>query len=198
MTRVIGLTGGIGSGKSTASQYLAELGAVIIDADRIGQEAYRPNTKTWRELIKTFGNRILAADNTIDREKLGAVVFGNHEELARLNAIIHPQITRVVKKQINDYRRQGISVIVLDAPVLLEANAKSLVDEVWVVAADEANVIKRAMARTGLPEAQIRARIRSQMSNEERMKRAQVVIYNDGTVKELREKVKQLWESVKV
>ena len=198
MTRIIGLTGGIGSGKSTVSHYLAELGAVIIDADKVGHEAYRPNTGTWRVLVKTFGNRILAADNTIDRKKLGSVVFGNHEELARLNAIIHPQITRVVKKQINDYRRQGISVIVLDAPVLLEANAKSLVDEVWVVAADEANVIKRAMARTGLPEAQIRARIRSQMSNEERMKRAQVVIYNDGTVKELREKVKQLWESVKV
>ena len=198
MTRVIGLTGGIGSGKSTASQYLAELGAVIIDADRIGQEAYRPNTKTWRELIKTFGNRILAADNTIDRKKLGAIVFGKREELARLNAVIHPQITRVIKKEIENCRRQGISVIVLDAPVLFEADAKSLVNEVWVVVSNEENVIKRAMSRTGLPEEQIRARIRSQMANEERIKRAQVVIHNDGTVEELREKVKTLWERVKV
>ena len=80
MTRVIGLTGGIGSGKSTVSQFLAELGAAVIDADKVGHEAYRPNTETWQELVKTFGNRILAADNTIDREKLGAIVFGNSED----------------------------------------------------------------------------------------------------------------------
>jgi dephospho-CoA kinase len=198
MTRVLGLTGGIGSGKSTVSQYLAKLGAVIIDADKVGHEVYRPNTETWLELVKTFGNRILAEDNTIDRKKLGAIVFCNPEELERLNTIIHPQITNIIKKRIDDYRRKGISVIVLDAPVLFEANAKSLVDEVWVVVADKATVIKRAVARTGLPEEQVRSRIRSQMSNEERIKRAQVVIHNDGTVEELREKVKELWERVKV
>ena len=198
MTRVIGLTGGIGSGKSTVSQFLAELGAAVIDADKVGHEAYRPNTETWQELVKTFGNRILAADNTIDREKLGAIVFGNSEELARLNAIIHPQITKILKKRIADYRRKGVKVIVLDAPVLFEADATSLVEEVWVVVANEANVIKRVVARTGLPEAQIRSRIHSQISNEEHIKRAQVVIHNDGTVEELREKVKELWERVKV
>jgi dephospho-CoA kinase len=197
MTRVLGLTGGIGSGKSTVSQYLAKLGAVIIDADKVGHEVYRPNTETWLELVKTFGNRILAEDNTIDRKKLGAIVFCNPEELERLNTIIHPQITNIIKKRIDDYRRKGISVIVLDAPVLFEANAKSLVDEVWVVIADEATVISRAKARTGLAEEQVRSRIRSQMSNEERIKRAQVVIHNDGTVEELREKVKELWERVK-
>ena len=198
MTRVIGLTGGIGSGKSTVSQYLAELGGVIIDADKIGHEAYQPNTETWRELIKMFGDRILTADNTIDRKKLGDLVFRNPEELARLNSIIHPQITKMVKKRIADYRRKDVKVIILDAPVLFEADAKSLVDEVWVVVSKEANVIKRAMGRTGLPEEQIRARIRSQMSNEERIKRAQVVIHNDGTVAELREKVKELWGRLKV
>ena len=109
MTRVIGLTGGIGSGKSTVSQYLAELGAVIIDADKIGHEVYRPNTDTWRELVKTFGNRILAEDNTIDRKKLGAIVFGNSEELAKFNAIIHPRMFEMAKKQIENYRRKGIN-----------------------------------------------------------------------------------------
>ena len=198
MTRIIGLTGGIGSGKSTVSQYLAKLGAVIIDADKVGHEAYSPNTDAWRKLVKTFGNRILTSDNTIDRKKLGAIVFGNPEELARLNAIIHPQITKIVKKRIDDYRRKGINVIVLDAPVLFEANAKSLVDEVWVVVADEAAVIKRTLARTGLLEEQVRSRIHSQMSNEERIKRAQVVIHNDGTMQELRKKVKELWEQIKV
>ena len=198
MTRVIGLTGGIGSGKSTVTQYLAKLGAVIIDADKVGHEVYRPNTETWLELVKTFGNRILAEDNTIDRKKLGAIVFCNPEELERLNTIIHPQITKIIKKRIDDYRRKGIIVVVLDAPVLFEANAKFLVDEVWVVVADKATVIKRAVARTGLPEEQVHSRIRSQMSNKERIKRAQVVIHNNGTVEELREKVKELWERVKV
>jgi dephospho-CoA kinase len=198
MTRVIGLTGGIGSGKSTVSRFLAELGAAVIDADKIGHEVYRPDTDTWRELVKTFGRGILAADNTIDRKKLGAIVFSNEEELKRLNAIIHPQITEVIKKQIDDYRRKDAKVIVLDAPVLLEAHAKNLVDEVWVVVADEENVIKRAVARTGLREEQIRDRIRAQMSKTERIKNAQVIIYNDGTPEDLRGKIKNLWEQIKV
>ena len=198
MTRVIGLTGGIGSGKSTISRFLADLGAVIIDADKIGHEVYRPDTGTWRKLVKTFGSGILATDNTIDRKKLGAIVFGDETELKRLNAIIHPQITEIIKKRIADYRRQGVSVVVVDAPVLFEANAKNLVEEVWVVVSDEANVIKRAIARTSLPEEQIRSRIRSQLSNEERIKRAQVVIHNDGTAEDLQKKVHKLWNQLKV
>jgi len=196
MTRVIGLTGGIGSGKSTVSQYLADLGAVIIDADKLGHEVYRPNTDTWRELVKTFGNRILAADNTIDRKKLGIIVFSNPEELKQLNAIVHPRMFDKAKQRIEDYRRKGAKVIILDAPILFETNWTPLVDEVWVVVANDANVIKRAMARTGLPEEQIRSRIRSQMSNKERIKRTQVVIPNDGTVADLRKKVAALWEAL--
>jgi dephospho-CoA kinase len=198
MTRVIGLTGGIGSGKSTVSRFLADLGAVIIDADKIGHEAYLPDTGTWQKLVKTFGSGILADDNTVDRKKLGAIVFGDAAELKRLNAIIHPQITEIIKKQIADYRRQGAGLVVVDAPVLFEANAKNLVGEVWVVVSKEANVIKRAIARTGLPEEQIRSRIRSQLSNEERIKRAQVVIHNDGTAEDLQKKVHQLWNQLKV
>ena len=197
MTRVIGLTGGIGSGKSTVSRFLAELGAVIIDADKIGHEIYRPDTDTWRQLVKIFGSGILAADNTIDRKKLGVIVFGNKQELQRLNAIIHPQITEEIKKRIAECQRQGVKVIVLDAPVLLEANAKNLVDEVWVVVADEDKVIKRAAARTGLSEQQIRDRIYSQLPNAERTKDARVVINNDGSNEDLGEKIKELWEQIK-
>jgi dephospho-CoA kinase len=197
MTRVIGLTGGIGSGKSTVSRFLAELGAVIIDADKIGHEIYRPDTDTWRQLVKTFGSGILVPDNTIDRKKLGAIVFGDKQELQRLNAIIHPHITQEIKKRIEECRRRAVKVIVLDAPVLLEANAKNLVDEVWVVAADDGNVIKRAAARTGLTEQQIRDRVRSQLSNTERTKNARVVISNDGTTEDLRGKIQELWEQIK-
>jgi len=195
MTRVIGLTGGIGSGKSTISQFLAESGAIIVDADKIGHESYQPNTDSWRELVKTFGNRILAADNTIDRQKLGTIVFSSPVKLKRFNAIVHPRMFEMAKQQIEDYRRKGTEVVVLDAPILYETNWTSLVDEVWVVVA---NVIKRAVARTGLPEEQIRVRIRSQISNEERIKRAQVVIHNDGSAEDLKKKVKELWEQLKV
>ena len=198
MTRVIGLTGGIGSGKSTVSQFLAELGAIIIDADKVGHEAYQPNTDTWRELVKTFGNQILATDNTIDRKKLGTIVFSNPEELKRLNSIVHPRMFEIIKKRIEDYRRKGTKVVVLDAATLFEANWTPLVEEVWVVVADETNVIKRAMMRTALPEEQVRSRICSQMSNEERIKRANVVIHNDGTMADLRAKVKELWGKLKI
>jgi dephospho-CoA kinase len=196
MTRVIGLTGGIGSGKSTVSQYLADLGAVIIDADKLGHEVYRPNTDTWRELVKTFGNRILAADNTIDRKKLGIIVFSNPAELKRLNAIVHPRMFSKAKQQIEDCCRKEAKIVILDAPILFETNWTPLVDEVWVVVANEANVIKRAVARTGLPEEQIRSRIRSQMSDGEHIKRAQAVIRNDGTAEDLRKKVAELWEAL--
>ncbi|MDD5289102.1 MAG: dephospho-CoA kinase [Dehalococcoidales bacterium] len=195
MTKVIGLTGGIGSGKSTVSQCLAELGAVIIDADNVGHEAYQPNTETWQELVKTFGKQILSADNTIDRKKLGVIVFGSPEELKRLNGIVHPRMFDMMKKRIEDYRQKGTKVVVLDAAILFEANWAPLAEDVWVVVANEENVIRRAVARTGLTEEQIRSRIRSQMSNEERMKRAKVVIHNDGTMEELRIKVKELWKN---
>jgi dephospho-CoA kinase len=197
MTRVIGLTGGIGSGKSTVSRFLAESGAMVLDADKIGHEVYLPDTDTWRELVKIFGEGILAADNTIDRKKLGAIVFGNDAELKKLDAVIHPRITEILRQRIDECRRQGAKVIVLDAPVLFEANAEKLVDEIWVVVADKKNVVKRAAARTGLPEKQIRARIHSQLSNTERIKQAQVVIHNDGTTEQLKEKVQQLWQQIK-
>ena len=164
----------------------------------MGHGVYQPNTDTWRELVKTFGKEILAKDNTIDRKKLGTMVFGNPAELKRLNAIVHPLMFETVKNRIDDCRRKGIKVVILDAPILFEAGWTTLVDEIWVVAADEANVIKRTMARAGLPEEQVRSRIRSQMSNEERIKSANVVIHNNGTVEDLQKKVKELWERLKV
>ena len=197
MTRVIGLTGGMGSGKSTVSQLLAEFGAAIIDADKVGHEAYQPNTKTWQELVATFGQQIVAPDGAIDRKKLGAIVFGSPEQLERLNHIVHPRMFEMMKERIEQYRQQGVKVVVLDAAILFEANWTPLVDTIWVVVASESVVITRAKARTGLPEDQIRSRLRSQMPNEERTKRANVVIHNDGTFEELRTKIMELWAALK-
>ncbi len=195
--KVIGLTGGIGSGKSTVSQYLAELGAVVIDADKVGHEAFKPGTEAWREVVNTFGREVLTPAGEVDRKKLGEIVFDNPESLLRLNQIMHPRMYDMVKARIEEYRRQGVDVVVLEAAVLIEANWTSLVDEVWVTLAPEVKVLERLKKQRGLVEEQTLARIRSQLSTEERVKHADVVISNDDDVAKLKAKVKELWERLK-
>ena len=195
--KVIGLTGGIGSGKSTVSRFLGEMGAVVLDADKVGHQAYQPGTETWKELLAAFGEDIVASDSTIDRRKLGAIVFADPEALARLNRIMHPRMFDMMKARIEEYRGQGTEVVVLEAAILLEANWTPLVDEVWVTVASESTVVQRTRERTGLPEEQIKARIRSQLSNEERSQQAKVVITNDGDLEELRVKVEELWQELR-
>ena len=191
--KVIGLTGGICSGKSTVSQFLAELGATIIDADKIGHEVFKPDTEVWCEVVDAFGKQVVAANGTIDRKKLGTIVFGNPEARAKLNQIMHPRIYDLVKAQLEEYRRQRLSVVILEAPLLLEAGWTSLVDEVWVTTASEDSVLKRLRERTGLSEAESKARIRSQLPMEERTRYADVVIDTDCDVDKLKAKVKELW-----
>jgi len=196
--KVIGLTGGIGSGKSTVSQFLAELGAVIIDADRVGHEAFKPDTELWREVVAAFGRQILTPSGDIDRKKLGKIVFGNAELLSRLNQIMHPRMYDMVKVQLEEYRRRGVEVVVLEAPLLLEAGWTSLVDEVWVTVASESTVLKRLQERVGLSKEESLARIHSQLSSEERIKRADVVINTDCSLDEVKMKVKKLWDRLEI
>jgi dephospho-CoA kinase len=192
--KVIGLTGGIGSGKSTVSRFLAELGAVLIDADKVGHEAFEPHTEVWREVVAAFGRQILTPAGDIDRAKLGELVFGNPESLAHLNRIMHPRIYDMVKARIEECRQQGVDVVVLEAPLLLEASWVPSVDEVWVVIASEATVLKRLQERAGLAEPESLARIRSQISNEERVKHASVVINNDSSLTDLKVRVNEIWQ----
>jgi dephospho-CoA kinase len=192
--KVIGLTGGIGSGKSTVSQLLHELGAVVLDADKVGHEAYKPNTETWLEVVSTFGKQILTSNDEIDRKILGQIVFSDPELLARLNQIVHPRMYEMMKTQIEEFRRQGVKVVVLEAAILLEAGWTPLVDEVWVTVAPEHEVVKRTVERTGLPEEQVIARIHSQLSSEERTEHADVIINNEGSIDELKLKIKELWD----
>lgn len=191
--KVIGLIGGIGSGKSTVSQFLDELGAVIIDADRVGHEAYKPDTEAWCEVSAAFGRQILTPSGDIDRKKLGEIVFGNPKLLSQLNQIMHPRIYKMVESQLEEYRRQGVEVVVLEAPLLLEAGWTSSVDEVWVTVASESTVLGRLKERGGLSEPQALARIRSQMPVVERVKYADVVINNDGDFSDLKARVSELW-----
>lgn len=191
---VIGLTGGILSGKSTISQMLAEKGAVIIDADKIGHEAYKPHTKTWQDLRNAFGESIIKDDMEIDRKKLGEIVFNDPQALARLNKIVHPRMHSMMKEEIERLRGEGVDVVVLEAAVLIEANWTDLVDEVWAAVAPEEVAVKRLQNRGGLSEEQARARIRSQLSPEERAKHADVIIDTDCELSEVRAKVAELWQ----
>jgi len=191
--KVIGLTGGIGSGKSTVSQFLAELGAVIIDADKAGHETFQPDTEAWREVVAAFGQEILSPDGEIDRKKLGEIVFGQPESLLRLNQIMHPRMYEMMKARIEEYRQQGVAVVVLEAALLIEASWTSLVDEVWITVASEARILERLKEQRGLAEEQTLARIRSQLPSEERIKHADVVINNDGDLDAVKAKVNELW-----
>ena len=193
MMKVIGLTGGIGSGKSTVSQFLAELGAIIVDADKVGHEALKPGSEVWQQVVNEFGESIVVSSGAIDRAKLGELVFGNSEARARLNRIMHPPMYNTVKARLEEYRRKGVKVVVLEAPLLVEAGWTSLVNEVWVTVAPEATVLRRLRERSGLSEQESRARIHSQLPTEERMRRADVVIDTDGSLDELKARVNELW-----
>jgi len=194
--KVIGLTGGIGSGKSTVSRFLAELGAVILDADKVGHEAFKPGTELWREVVAAFGRQILTPNGDINREKMGEIVFGNPESLARLNQIMHPRMYEIVKAQLEKFRGRGVKVVVLEAPLLIEAGWTSLVDEVWVTVAAEATVLSRLQEQEGLSREQSLARIHSQLSSEERIRQADVVINTDCDLDELRARVGELWRGL--
>lgn len=196
--KVIGLTGGIGSGKSTVSRFLAELGAVIIDTDKVGHEAYKPDTNIWREVVAAFGRQILTPNGDIDRKKLGEMVFGNPEALSRLNQIMHPRMYDMVKANLEEYRRQGVDVVVLEAPLLIEAGWTSSVDEVWVTVASESTVLRRLEECSGLSKQQALARIRTQLSSEERVKHTNVVINTDCSLDELKAKAEELWRGLQV
>ncbi|HUV56445.1 MAG TPA: dephospho-CoA kinase [Dehalococcoidales bacterium] len=196
--KIIGLTGGIGSGKSTVSHMLAELGATVLDADEIGHAALKPDTEVRHKVVAAFGRQILTAKGNIDRNKLGKIVFDDAESLSRLNRIMHPRMYDMAKAQLEKYREQGVGVVVLEAPLLIEANWTSLVDEVWVTVAPEPIVLKRLQERTGLSTPESLARIHSQMSNEERLKHADLIIDTDCNFDELRARVEKLWRRLQV
>jgi len=193
---VIGLTGGILTGKSTVSEILAQRGAVIIDADKVGHEAYRPQTKVWQGVMDAFGTDILKENAEIDRKKLGEIVFHDPQALARLNEIMHPAMHLMMKEEIERLRGEGVDVVVLEAAVLIEANWTDLVDEVWVTMAPEETAVRRLQDRGGLSEEQARARIRSQISSEERAKHADVIIDTNCDLAEVEAKVEELWHKL--
>jgi len=195
--KIIGLTGGFGSGKSTAAEFMAELGAAVIDADKVGHEVFKPGTEAWREVVGVFGQGIISTDGTIDRRKLAKIVFRDSDARARLNHIMHPRIRERVEALIEDHEKAGVDIVVIEAPLLLEAGWKSKVDEVWVTSIPQATVISRLKEQKGTPESESLARINAQLSDEDRISQADVVIYTDCTLDELKDRVVELWHELR-
>ncbi len=193
---VIGLTGGIASGKSTVSHILARLGAQMLDADKVGHQLYEPGSLAYDEVVATFGQGVVGPEGQIDRGKLGGIVFADPEALKKLNAIMHPKIRVVVAEVAGGWQQDGVEVGVVEAAVLFEANWTDLVGEIWVTLSDEGTVVERLGKAKGLSPDQVRARLRSQMPPEEKARRAHVVIRNNGTPEELEKEVEALWRSV--
>lgn len=194
---IIGLTGGIASGKSTAAEILRELGASIIDGDRLGHRSYEPGTPGFQKVVNAFGHDIVAKDGTIDRRILGGKVFGAPGELDRLNGIVWPEIRTLIQEEIKQIRAQeNDPIIVIEAAVLLEAKWQDLCDEVWVVTTPVETAVERMKARNGLTVEAAMARINSQMSNKERTEAADVKIENSSTEEELNARVERAWRSL--
>ena len=195
---VIGLTGGIGTGKSEVSRLLGELGAEVIEADRVAHEAYEPGARGWREVVEAFGEGVVGADGRIDRKALGGIVFGDEQARERLNGIIHPIVRRLLERRIAELERQGARVAVIEVPLLVEAIRQQsrwtrMLDEIWVVTAPEDQAVARVQARSGLDKAAVRARIGSQATERERIEYADAVIDNGGSLEGLRREVTNLW-----
>lgn len=187
--RVIGLTGGIAAGKSTVTEALRALGATIIDADKVGHEAYQPGTDTQKALVEAFGPEIIAENGEVDRRKLGAIVFADPAQRERLQDIVWPRMRNMMQEKLDALRQQGVETAVVEAAVLVEANWLDLVDEVWVVQVPEAVAKERLMTRNGFSEEEALSRIRAQLTNAERAKHAQVVIENTGTIDDVQRQV---------
>jgi dephospho-CoA kinase len=190
----IGLTGGIGSGKSTVAQILGEFGAPILDADKVAHTTYAPGASAYDAVIAAFGADIVAADRTIDRRKLGAIVFGKPEQLSKLTSIVWPATRESIRLNVADLRARGANLpIVVEAAILIEANWQPLFDEIWLVRAPREQVISRIESQRGLKPDETEARIRAQLPDEERAKHATLTIENNGSLEELRSLLKELW-----
>ncbi|MEM7251715.1 MAG: dephospho-CoA kinase [Pseudomonadota bacterium] len=194
---IIGLTGGIASGKSTAARFLGEQGALVIDADKLGHQAYEPGMPAHRQIVETFGDDVLASDGGIDRKQLSAKVFAAPGALKQLTDIVWPEIRRLAEAQIaEEHQVSPARVVVLEAAVLFEAGWEDAVDEVWVVVVERDTAVARAMARDGADEAAVQARVDAQLSNEERTGRADIVIDNSGDEASFLATLQSEWQSL--
>jgi len=193
---ILGLTGGIASGKSTVAKQMRRLGAEIIDADDIAREIVKPGQTAWHKIIACFGNDILLADGAINRKKLGKLVFVDEKKRKQLEEITHPEIMAVIHERIARARRMGQRILVLDVPLLIEVGWRSLVEYVWLVYVDRDTQLQRLIKRDNLSWEEAQQRLAAQMPLEAKKKYANVIIDNSKTLEETEAQVQRAWEEL--
>ena len=194
---LVGLTGGIATGKSTVSTMLRGLGAEIIDADLIARQVVEPGQPAWREIVEEFGRDVLSPDGTLDRKKLGAIVFADPERRKRLEAITHPAIRARVKARVDELAARGFAGLAFyDAAILIEALGHQDMDRIVVVMTDEATQVARLRGRDGTDDAEGRRKIASQMPLAEKAKLADYVIDNSGDREATAEQVRRVFAAL--
>lgn len=195
---IVGLTGGVASGKSVVSQVWKEEGAYLIDADRIARELVQPRAPAWKALVKAFGKEILQEDGSIHRKKLATRVFSNPVERELLNRILHPRIKREIDRRIKGIGQKGPkAIVVIDAALLVETGYYRDVDKVVVVTSTKKQQIERLRRREQMAQEMARGIIDSQISGEERIKVADIIIRNEGSRKKTERKAKEVFEELK-
>jgi dephospho-CoA kinase len=192
--KIIGVTGGIGAGKSSVSAIMEELGAIVIDADLISKQVVEPGKPAWLEIKEAFGEDFIRGDKTLDRKKIAKEVFASKEKKLLLEKIIHREVIAVIKEKLATMQEYGYNgIVVLDVPIPVKEGFLDTVDRVWVVVSDDEIRLNRVMARGGISRDDAENRIKSQLTQEEYKALAHVVIENNGSIEELREKVQALY-----
>jgi dephospho-CoA kinase len=194
--RVIGLTGGIASGKSTAARTLAELGARVVDADEVAREIVAPGQPALAEIVRSFGREMLLADGTLDRKRLGAVIFADADKRRALNAITHPRIAIETQARLGRLRQEGVPVAIYEAALLVENRVHEGLDGILVVVCDEATQLERLIARDGYSEADARARIAAQAPVADKLKAATWVVDTSGPLTDTKKQLARVWEEI--
>ena len=195
---VIGVTGGLGTGKSTVTRMLRTLGARTIDADALAHAAMARGTPGWRAVRRAFGPGVVTPRGDIDRRALSAIVFGDRGKLKRLNGIIHPIVIRWIRQELTRLRRQHPrGIVAVEVPLLVEAGLERLVDRVVVVVATRAQQVARARRAAGWPRAEVLRRLRAQLPLATKRRAADAVISNTGTQTQTRRHVRALWKKLK-
>jgi dephospho-CoA kinase len=193
----VGLTGSIATGKSHASRVFAELGAHVIDADRIAHDLMSPGRETYQKVVQAFGNDILSPDGTIDRKKLGRIVFNNSEKRLLLNSLVHPDVRSEVLRRIVELERvTPAGIVIVDAALMIESGSYKAYQRVIVVYCDPAQQLARIMERDGLTIEEARARVAAQMPMEEKLKYADYKIDTSGTFQQTRERIEQVYRDL--
>jgi len=195
--KVIGLTGNIGSGKSTVAEMFRQLGAKKIDADSIARKIVEPGERAWKEIKDVFGDEVISSDQSIDRQKLGDIVFNDVSKRALLDNITHPKIFDEINNLVNEYEKDHSNVVIIEAALIIEKGGLlDLIDKLILVVVDEDTQTKRIKLRDDIPSDQIQSRIKSQMQISEKKKYADYIIDNNGSVLKTRTQVNKIWKEI--